>query len=362
MITRTDPSRTRLLRAQFSRDMSQRFATVARDTRALIVDDDAFGLEVPKAVAFNVSPGPAGPPDEKTEAALTSIALAGLEYMGVTNAAKKIWAFKTDESKEALFREWLDGLLKAKVLSTVGAKGTPWLAKYVESAYRKGAVRAFTDSPAGKKARKGTTDFLSGSTSQFLRSAFAKPEQLSKVKTLYTRAYDDLKGITADMSSKLGRILGEGIAHGKNPRVIATEITKAVKAIDKGRALKLARTEVIRAHAEGQLDSFEALGVDEVGIFAEWSTAGDNKVCPKCKPLEGAVMTVKKARGLLPRHPNCRCAWIPAIDVKASKLKKSEDKIRKSIEAEGGSKKSGWPGKKLVGTVPPPKKKKAKKK
>lgn len=68
----------------------------------------------------------------------------------------------------------------------------------------------------------------------------------------------------------------------------------------------------IRAHAEGQLDSFKTLGVEEVGVAVEWATANDDKVCPKCQSLEGIVLKIDEARGLLPRHPGCRCAWIPA--------------------------------------------------
>jgi SPP1 gp7 family putative phage head morphogenesis protein len=131
--------------------------------------------------------------------------------------------------------------------------------------------------------------------------------------------------------------------------------------ITRRRALVLARTEIIAAHAEGQLDAFEAMNIEKVGVMAEWSTAGDDLVCAKCEPLEGAIMTVKEARGLLPRHPNCRCAWIPAIDKNRSVYKR---KFKSSLKAElpkrtiGGEavpqtvkvakRRSTWPGKELL--------------
>jgi hypothetical protein len=74
----------------------------------------------------------------------------------------------------------------------------------------------------------------------------------------------------------------------------------------------IARTEIINAHAEGQLDSFDMLGVEEVGVVAEWATAGDDRVCEECASIEGELFTVDEARGMIPLHPNCRCAWIPA--------------------------------------------------
>ncbi len=77
------------------------------------------------------------------------------------------------------------------------------------------------------------------------------------------------------------------------------------------RAQILARTEIIRAHAEGQLQEFENWKVLQVNVKAEWITAGDNRVCPQCADLEGSIFTIEVARGMIPLHAQCRCAWIP---------------------------------------------------
>jgi hypothetical protein len=112
--------------------------------------------------------------------------------------------------------------------------------------------------------------------------------------------------------------------------------------------MTIARTETVRAHGEGQLDAMELLGVEEVGVAVEWSTSGlgggvtdlgNPSPCPLCAPLQGMVMTVKEARGLLPRHPNCLCSYIPANvgeDTKEQKRSKSEisKAVTRSITAE----------------------------
>jgi len=137
---------------------------------------------------------------------------------------------------------------------------------------------------------------------------------------------------------------------------IAREMNRTIDKMTRSRARVLARTEIIHAHAEGQLDSFEDLGVEEVGVEAEWSTAGDMHVCPVCSSLQGVVMSVAKARGLIPRHPQCRCAWIPAnVGESAVGQKRgaaAEAAMKKSILAEKpGSRfgaardKSAWRGK-----------------
>jgi SPP1 gp7 family putative phage head morphogenesis protein len=159
------------------------------------------------------------------------------------------------------------------------------------------------------------------------------------------------------MSQQLSRELAGGLAQGLNPREIARNMASRIDGLTRRRANVLARTEVIHAHAEGQLDSFKDLGVEEVGVMAEWSTAGDDRVCDLCFPLEGAILTVDEARGLIPRHPQCRCTWVPSTAPTKSKLD-TRAKVRQSVVA--GAPKSAttlpaavrdstWAGKRLLG-------------
>ena len=75
----------------------------------------------------------------------------------------------------------------------------------------------------------------------------------------------------------------------------------------------LTRTEVINAHAEATLNSYVEAGLEGVTVNAEYTTAGDDKMCPKCVALQGRPYTIDEARGLIPQHPNCRCAWSPVV-------------------------------------------------
>ena len=111
----------------------------------------------------------------------------------------------------------------------------------------------------------------------------------------------------------MGRALADGLSRGQGPKVIARDLQKVLGKNTRTRALVIARTEVIHAHAEGQLDSLELLGVDKVSAQVEFSTAGDDRVCSQCADLEGSTYTIDEARGIIPIHPNCRCAWIPVI-------------------------------------------------
>jgi SPP1 gp7 family putative phage head morphogenesis protein len=156
-------------------------------------------------------------------------------------------------------------------------------------------------------------DFYEGGRQQFLKSAFNAPEVRSKLELLYTRTYEELKGVGGAMSQQLSRELTNGLTQGWNPAKIARKLNNRVDTLTRTRANVIARTEIINAHAEGQLDTYERAGMEKVKVQAEWSTAGDDRVCPVCASLDGVVMPVREARGLLPRHPNCRCSWLPAV-------------------------------------------------
>jgi SPP1 gp7 family putative phage head morphogenesis protein len=152
-----------------------------------------------------------------------------------------------------------------------------------------------------------------GAREAFLQSAFGAPERVSKIELLATRAFEDLRGITSAMGQQINRILADGMSHGLGPGTMAKTMADTISGISRTRAEVLARTETIHAHAEGQLDSFEDLKIPTLGVMVEWSTAGDEKVCEACEDMEGRTFKIEESRGLIPRHPNCRCAWIPAV-------------------------------------------------
>lgn len=295
---KSDPSRTTMLRKKYIADMQRRFSAVSRAIEELVVKDDAFGLITSKPLTF---------------------------MQQVPNQA---WRFASDANKVKSYRKWLQQQIDAKILTVDAVSGKPWTATYAESAYQKGMMRAYTQINSSELAV--SPDFYAGSKKQFLLDAFAQPASLAKVELMYTRAFDELKGVTEAMGQQMSRILASGLIKGDGPRVIARELEKNVSTMTRTRAMAIARTEVIYAHAEGQLDSFERLGVEEVGVMAEWSTAGDDRVCEECAGYSGEVFTVDEARGMVPLHPNCRCIWIPYV--KGVHEKKELRQIEKSSE------------------------------
>jgi len=284
---RQDPTQTGGIRRRFMADMNRRVASLIRAIIEFMVTQDALGLK----------PG------------VDPLSFNQNKPLNLNQVEKEVFKFRTDAGKIEAFRDWFQEQLDLGILEIDPITGDPWTAQYVDSAYRKGAVRAFTDTRRELQEEAG---FIRGRQAEFLTSSFAAPETVQKIRAISTRTFEELKGISAQMSQQVARNLADGLSQGLGPRQIARNMSNSITGINRQRALVLARTEVVRAHAEGQLDAFEDLNVEELGIMQEFTTAGDDRVCPRCAVLEGTVFTVKEARGIIPRHPNCRCAFIPA--------------------------------------------------
>lgn len=271
--------------------------------------------------------------------------------------------FATSTEQIAAFQQWLSQRIYYHVLGTsLEQVERAWWTQYVEEGYRKGAGRAFDD--VKKPLHKPDTwserlPWYDGTRREFLESSFGRAVRVEKVKLLAGRVFTELKGVTEEMSTRLSRDLTDGLVQGKRSWDIYKKMAEDV-GISERRAMLIARTELTRVHAEGQLDAMEEMGVEQVNVMVEWSTAGDLRVCRMCAPMEGVVFKIQEARGLLPRHPSCRCGFLPTnvgeskaatkvgwqkTPIKQTRTQKGvEGAIKESLKAEGKGQKTTWPG------------------
>lgn len=227
--------------------------------------------------------------------------------------------FISSPDKLAAFRRFL----AQQFQDTVTGPGEEALwERYVTDGYRRGAGRAFDDVrrreralAAGDREKVATYD---GTREAFLRDSFGRPVAIEKVKLLAGRAFDELEGVTEQMGVRMGRVLADGLVKGDGPEVVARALADEVD-IGRGRAFAVAQHELSYAHNEGNLDAMEAMGVEEVGVAVEWvasglgtTAKGNPSPCERCAAMEGVVLTIAEARGLMPLHVGCLCSWLPA--------------------------------------------------
>lgn len=313
---RADPTRTTTLRRRFETEMRKRFNRLKAKIKHLLVVEDVFGLRPKNLNPLSIGNTLGSPRNEATMGVANIGPPANhAESISASPVYNQRWRFLTDDAKVDQFGQWLGTQYPDIVPGELGNVDDAWFTAYTEEGYRKGAGRAFDDvrKPMLASGNEGNMSWFAGSRDEFLRQSFARPVAIGKVKLLAGRVFTELKGVTQTMSQQLTRELADGLVQGMSPREISRRMANRVDNLTRTRANVIARTEIIRAHGEGQLDALETLGVDKVGVMAEWSTTGDDRVCQLCLPLEGSVLSVKEARGLLPRHPNCRCAYVPAM-------------------------------------------------
>jgi hypothetical protein len=183
-----------------------------------------------------------------------------------------------------------------------------FVSDYIERAYIHGRKRAYTDSHKSKLKPQpnvmitNAADFEEGGKESFVRSGETSLVSKKAKQSLVSQAFSSLKGIAGQMIQSVKQIILTGIRKFWTPKQIAKAVQDEVNRYEKKTEVSV-KDDLVRAHGESQLDAFAELGHNEVMAIIE--TAGDNKVCAKCRVLEGREVPLEQARGLLPAHPNC---------------------------------------------------------
>lgn len=297
MTTRLDPSRTGLLRIRFGAALMGRFKVFRSKLWQLVAVEDAFAL-----------------------------------------TRNTRWEYLSPEQRIDNFKQWMHNELSAAQLKN--SKG--WLDDYIKQAYAKGAGRSFDEVRKPQLAKKA--DFYKGSKAEFLQSSFGRVASPERVKLLASKTYTELDGVTEAMSQAINRELVNGMIAGLSPREVAKNITNKVDTIGITRALAIAQSETTMAHAEGQLDALEALGVERVGVKVEFVNSGlgttrkgNLSPCPRCRALLGIVVSIQEAHGMIPVHPYCMCAWTAAgVGEKTEGQIRTRRRIQQAIRKSRG--------------------------
>ena len=299
---RYDPTRTTALRNAFAREFKVRFTELKKVIRQTVNEKDCFGLKRGKVGSYQMNPTP----------------------------VSQAFAFLSDPKKIEAFMRWLHlqvekGLLTMAELQQIGsAVYDAWTNRYIADSYKRGIIRARYELDKAGIAVP-TIDESGG-----IDAVFNTPFHLERVGILYIRVYSELTGITAAMETTISQILAQGMIDGDGPALIARKLVAAIDGTGAGtlgitdrlgrfipaqrRAMLLARTEIIRAHHLAMVQEYRNWGLEGVSVLAEWATAGDDRVCPKCAVLEGKIFTLDEVEPLIPLHPQCRCVILPYIE------------------------------------------------
>jgi hypothetical protein len=202
--------------------------------------------------------------------------------------------------------------------------------EFITKGWKQGQARMFDDVGNRRVRTKDNIPmgFFQGKRSQVLNDAFNNPRSIQKLELLASRVLTDLQGVEQAMATQMGRIIVDALIAGKGPAELGRELNAVVDGLGKNRAAMIARTEIVRAHAEGQLDMLEELGMDEVGVQVEW-LVGPNP-CKVCSRMKNVVLKLTNAHGLIPVHPNCMCSFMP---VPADAVRPGQKRNKRQVSA-----------------------------
>jgi hypothetical protein len=301
-INQYDPTRTTALRNRFVKDMRRRFKELTRLIVEAIVAQDCFGLQP--------------------------------QRYQLTPPGRKAFNFARSQDKVQAFMDWLNqqrdkGLLQTGEFIQLGQPiDRAWTNQYITDSYKRGVQRARYE-----MNRAGVMNVPSLEQSGGIESVLANPVHLDRIGVLYTRVYEELKGISSQMSTQISRVLSQGMIDGDNPRLLARKLVGTINGSGMGdlgltdtlgrfipaqrRAEVMARTEMIRSHHQATIQEYRNWGLEGVKIQAEVRTAGDDRVCEECqrKAIAGPY-TLDQVENMIPIHPQCRCIALPVFDNK----------------------------------------------
>jgi len=291
-----DPTQTIMLRHAWIMDTNARFGALKSVIRTSIVDNDCFGLkEKPKDVA-------------------EIIAMSRLqdELDKLTPVTPNGFAYNKNQRKVSGFMSWLREQEQLGILEVTAGRARDgvdaWSNVYIRSSYQKGLQRARQDLIATGVELNPFSEIPGG-----VGTVFKQPFHAEAVGLIYTRVYDELRGVTRAMDGDISRVLSRGLAEGKGPEALARALNQRVDAIGVNRARLIARTETVLAFNTAAINSYtSAEQIIGKTIYVQWWTAGDAKVRPAHIERHGEVYKKDEAYDML-GEPNCRCTVLPYI-------------------------------------------------
>jgi hypothetical protein len=279
---RRDPTRTLDLRRKFIRSLEKRWKRVSRLVTEAVATQDMFGLSLANAHALQI------------------VAISS--------------------GRVPAFQQWIDAALADTIL---GMDRELWIGGFIREAYQRGWTAA---------------------TLQVGRDL---PLNIDRADIITKLTIAELQGVIEAFSQRAVRAFSDGLMSHLPPATVARSIRKEVDKVGIVRSRMTVQSMVVRANGEAALDCFQTAGRTHVDVLPETMpspgrmhairdakarsrrarrrgtrsatvevlTAGDDDVCIICQDIsESGPYAIADARGLIPAHPNCRCAFVPAED------------------------------------------------
>jgi SPP1 gp7 family putative phage head morphogenesis protein len=216
---------------------------------------------------------------------------------------KQDFVFLRDDQKLDKFDKWLEQTINEIILSgsvNINDQNLNWYLLYIQESYTRSINKTNNDlqNIFGRNVIPNITPL---STNFY---------HIDKLKFLFSRNLEQLRGITQTMSQQILQELSKGLLQGENPNVIAKRIRDRVNKIGITRSKLLARTEIVNTFQLGAIYEGEFINQflsPKDKIYYEWISGEDDRVRPTHRARDGKFYKEKDVAKLV-GEPNCRCS------------------------------------------------------
>lgn len=279
------PANMQTLQTRFAARLRAGYADINTDIRRLVGEEDIFGLgddrpSPPDVRAIeDVRAG-----DDATGTGEWTIS----EQLAPAPSPREFDRLTASERHER-FVDWLERAQRDNVVGPIVDRE----GRFIERAYESGTRNGETFiRRSGRRIPPGVDVTAHG------------PIERRVIERLYTRSYEDARGVGADVSRDISRVISAAYANNYGPERTARELTDRVDSVGKHQSTLIARTTLMEAHNEAALATYETINANEVDVI----TAID--ACDICRDIASDnPHSLEKAWGLVPgkTHPQCRC-------------------------------------------------------
>lgn len=158
---------------------------------------------------------------------------------------------------------------------------------------------------------------VNGETKRGIRSSIAAGVKEGKSMARVAKDIRPLVGLTQNQAQSVSNYKTFLQDKEKFPNLSAADIDKKTNKYaaktHRRRAQTIARTETAMAQNIGYAQGMESLGIEQL----EFSRAPATGPPDECDALEGKRFSIAEAKGIIPVHPNGRCAMLPVIGNKS---------------------------------------------
>jgi len=325
---RRDPTGTSSIRKGFDREAIKRFRNLRALVQRVLIDMDVLGFK---------------------GTSMDNMGFVRL-YTGDGSGGddNSIIDFTPSGDKARAFNTWLKQGVEDVVLGSVD-----WHIPYIAKAYERGVNDA---------ARR-----MSEGMGKTVNTDLNRAIHWHTLSQIQARTRDEFVNVAETMGQKISQVLAQGLLDNLDATTLCQQLLHRVDSIGIMRARLVVSTEIISAYNEAAINAYDEGGIRRLGVLAEyvtgkprqeakdkllpdtprpdfgpgiykrgpkkgepkktskwpagrwpkvaWVTAGDDWVCEQCAALEDQIFTLETARGMLPLHPNCRCALYPLEEI-----------------------------------------------